>query len=80
MLFEELKFDAVDFYETFTPIKKDVTVPSNLLEFTEAMSKHHRLDLNVKTTEPILSESKINPLSCAKAQQKFKKTKYVTTL
>ena len=59
MLFEELKFDAVDFYETFTPIKKDITVPSNLVEFTEAMSKHHRLDLTIKTTDPILSESKI---------------------
>lgn len=59
MLFEELKFDAVEFYETFTPIKKDITVPSNLVEFTEAMSKHHRLELNVKTTDPILSESKL---------------------
>ena len=59
MLFEELKFDAVEFYETFTPIKKEVTVPSNLHDFTEAMSKHHKLDLTIKTTKPILAESKI---------------------
>jgi len=59
MLFEELKFDAVGFYETFTPIKKEVTVPSNLVEFTETMSDHHELDLDITTTDPILSDAKI---------------------
>ena len=46
-------FDAVSFYETFTPIKNDVSVPLNLLPFAEQMSTHHSLNLNISTTEPV---------------------------
>lgn len=58
MLFEELKFDAVSFYETFTPIKKEVSVPSNLVPFVKAMSVHHRLDLSISESTSISSEEK----------------------
>ena len=58
MLFEELSFDAVSFYETFTPIKKEISVPSNLVPFVKAMSDHHRLDLSISESLSISSDDK----------------------
>tara|TARA_B100000073_G_C23643259_1_gene537532 strand:- start:182 stop:1054 length:873 start_codon:yes stop_codon:yes gene_type:complete len=55
MFFEYNFYDGVSFYETFTPIKKEVEVPLNLLPFAEQMSEHHSLDLVISTTEPIKS-------------------------
>ncbi len=55
MFFEYGFYDGSSLYETFTPIKKEVEVPSNLLPFAEQMSKHHSLDLVVSTSEPIKS-------------------------
>ena len=49
-------FDAVDFYESFTPIKKDIKIPKNLKSFAEALSNHHSLDLNIELTDPIINE------------------------
>jgi 7-cyano-7-deazaguanine synthase in queuosine biosynthesis len=66
MLFEEINFDAVSFYEAFTPIKKEIEVPSNLVPFARAMSDHHRLDLSISESTPISSEERFetDPQKC----------------
>ena len=59
MLFGNYLYDAVDFYLSVTPIKKEISIPSNLEPFAKAMSKHHNLDLEINLTSPIHSETKI---------------------
>lgn len=55
MLFN-FAFEAVSFYETFTPIKKEISVPSNLVPFAEAMSAHHGLGLSISALDAVISE------------------------
>lgn len=59
MLFEDLTFDPFSFYQTFTPIRKNLSVPSNLVPFTRAMSAHHNLDLVISETREIRSDARV---------------------
>jgi len=59
MLFEKLLYDAVDFYKSITPIKKEISIPSNLEPFAKAMSEHHDLGLEINLTDPVKTEPKI---------------------
>ena len=65
MIFE-FAYDGVSFYETFTPIKKEISVPSNLVPFAEAMSAHHGLGLSVSALEEVISEERfdLDPQKC----------------
>ena len=65
MIFE-FAYDGVSFYETFTPIKKEISVASNLVPFGEAMSAHHGLGLSVSALEEVISEERfdLDPQKC----------------